>query len=279
MQNKVLTFALVVIVGVSLGVIVVSRQPAGSKMDLLAQQQAENTRVLKAIEQGINSAGKNNQDLSSVLVSVQDLQRRMAALESKVAAAAAAPAAQRNPQMPPDEDFAKAYDIPVGNSYISGPKDAPVSITEFVDFQCPFCARFHPPIVEILKTYPNDVNYVIKNFPLSFHPNARPAAKAALAAGEQGKYWEMVDLILADNSQLSDDKYLEFAKKIGLNTDKFSKDIKANNDAWDKLLDDDIALGGQVDVRGTPTFFMNGHKTMSRDTAGLKREIDAILKK
>lgn len=278
MQNKILTLALVVIIGVSLGIIVISRQPGGSQLDLLAQQQAEATRVLKAIEQGLAS-GKTNQDLSSILVSVQDLQRRVAVLESKAAAGGLANAPQREAQRPPEEDYSKPYEIPVAHSYVRGPKDAPVTITEFVDFQCPFCARFHPPILETLNAYPKEVNYVLKNFPLSFHPQAKPASKAAMAAGEQGKYWEMVDLILKDNSRLSEERFLEFAKELDLNMDKFKKDLKDKDAEWDKLIDADMMLGGQVDVRGTPTFYINGRKTMARDAASLKREIDAILKK
>jgi protein-disulfide isomerase len=87
----------------------------------------------------------------------------------------------------------------------------------------------------------------------------------------------MVDGILKDNSGLSEEKYKQLAQGIGLNLDKFSKDLKEKDAEWEKLLDADMAEGESVDVRGTPTFFLNGKKTMARDLAGYKREIDAIL--
>jgi protein-disulfide isomerase len=119
----------------------------------------------------------------------------------------------------------------------------------------------------------------LKNYPLQFHPNARPAAKAALAAGLQGKYYEMVSLIMENAADLSDAKYKECATKLGLNVDRFMKNLKEKDAAFDKKLDDDMALGNSSDVRGTPTYFLNGKKNMSRDLAGWKAAIDGILKK
>jgi len=148
---------------------------------------------------------------------------------------------------------------------------------EFVDFQCPFCARFHPPLNEVLKAYPKQVNYVVKNFPLAFHPQARPAAKVAFAAGEQGKYWEMVDALLENGSSLSEAKYNELAESLGLNVKKFMADYKNKDEQWEDYIQKDIALASQVNVRGTPTFYLNGKKTNARDVNGFKREIDQIL--
>ncbi len=88
------------------------------------------------------------------------------------------------------------------------------SIVAFDDYQCPFCARFHAPILEVLKAYPDKVNFMIKNFPLDFHPQAIPAAKAVLAAGEQGKYFEMSDALLADNKDLSEERFKKEAEKL-----------------------------------------------------------------
>ena len=177
------------------------------------------------------------------------------------------------------EDYAKVYDIDIGDSVVSGPKDAPITIVEFVDFQCPYCARFHPLVLEALKAYSGKVRAVIKNYPLPFHKEALPAAKAAFAAGEQGKYWEMANAILSDNSNLNDKLYRGLAKKIGLNTQKFSSDLKEKDGLWQEYVQKDIALGNRIDVRGTPTIYINGRKTQARNIAGFKEEIESVLRK
>ena len=181
------------------------------------------------------------------------------------------------PAGPPPEDLTKVYTIDAGTSPVRGKANAPITIVEFVDFQCPFCSRFYSPAVEAVNKYPDQVKLIIKNFPLSFHPQAVPSAKAALAANEQGKYWEMVDDLLGDNKDLSAQRIEATAKKIGLNVDKFKKDLADNDAKYQKVLDDDAALGESVDVQGTPTFFLNGRKTNARDFNGFKKEIDAIL--
>ena len=119
----------------------------------------------------------------------------------------------------------------------------------------------------------------IKNFPLSFHPNALPAAKAALAANEQGKYIEMVELLLSNGGDAGDAKLKDYAKQLGLNEQKLKDDIKNNDARYSVQIKDDQALGAQVDVRGTPTFYINGKKTSARDFSGFKTEIDALLAK
>jgi len=125
-----------------------------------------------------------------------------------------------------------------------------------------------------VKAYPNDVKLVIKNFPLPFHPNARPAAKAALAAGEQGKYFEMADALIANQQTLSEAKYLELAKQLGLNVKQFEKDLKEKDAKFEAVIAADMQLVDEVDVRGTPTFFINGKKTMARDVESFKAEIE-----
>ena len=110
---------------------------------------------------------------------------------------------RRRPQRP-QVDPNKVYEIPVANSAVRGPKDAPVTIVMFSDFQCPFCAQAVPIVDDVLKAYPNDVNFVMKQFPLrQIHPNADPAARAAIAAGKQGKFWEMHDELYKNNRNLT----------------------------------------------------------------------------
>ena len=190
---------------------------------------------------------------------------------------APSPKAAQQPSAVPSEDYSKVYTIDIAHSPIRGNPKAAVTIVEFVDFQCPFCQRFYPPVQEVLKAYPKEVNYILKNFPLSFHPQARPAAKAAFAAGEQGKYWEMVDLLLQNAASLSEEKFQELAQQLKLNVDKFLKDYKEKDAKWEELINKDMSLGGQVDVRGTPTFYINGRKTLARDLNAFKAEIEKIF--
>lgn len=187
------------------------------------------------------------------------------------------PAPVPNQPEPSREDFNKVYEIPIGDSAVQGKAAAPITIVGFLDVQCPFSKRFQPVIDQVLEAYPGKVKYVVKNFPLGFHQQAIPAAKALLAAGKQGKYAEMLAGVLENNNQLSDAKYEEIAKSIGLNIKRFKKDLQDNDAAWDKLIQDDLNLGMQVDVRGTPTYYLNGKKTMARSLEAFKAEIDKIL--
>jgi protein-disulfide isomerase len=201
----------------------------------------------------------------------------LSALESRPAPSPAQVAPQ--PQQPPMPSPDTVYTIPVGTSVVAGAKNPKVTIVEFVDYECPFCSRFHDPMVEAVKAFPNDAAYIIKHFPLSFHANARPAAKAALAAGEQGKFHEMSDLILDNQQSLSEATYEKLAKDLGLNVSKFKDDLKNNDAKYEKILNDDMALGGTVDVRGTPSYYINGKVSNSRDAAAWKNEIQALLNK
>ncbi|KPK36009.1 MAG: hypothetical protein AMK70_03840, partial [Nitrospira bacterium SG8_35_1] len=153
----------------------------------------------------------------------------------------------------------------------------PITITEFSDFQCPYCSRLQPTLSDVLKAYPEDVKLVFKDFPLSFHKQARNAAKAARAAGEQGKYWEMHDLIFADFNKLTDNSYKEYATKLGLDVNKFTADFSSNK--YDALIQQDIALGRQAGVTGTPSLFLNGKRMQRRSLEDFKEAIDAELKK
>jgi len=166
----------------------------------------------------------------------------------------------------------------IEGSPFRGPKNAKVTIVLFTDFQCPFCGRAVPTEEQILKEYPKDVKLVLKNQPLPFHPNAMPAAIAAAAAGQQGKFWEFHDLAFKNQQALSPEKYKEWAKEIGLNMGKFEA---AQNDPKIKAqIEADSKYGSQVGADGTPTFYING-----REMAGampfpsFKQIIDEEIKK
>lgn len=131
---------------------------------------------------------------------------------------------------------------------------------------------------EVLKKYPKDVNFAFKNFPLpaTMHPNAMPAAKAAVAAGKQGKFWEMHDLVFQNISQLGPDKYKEWAKQIGLDVPRWEKDM--NSPEVQAIIDKDSADGRSANVQGTPTFFINGKLVTNRSAEGFSGMIDEALK-
>lgn len=273
MQNKVFTIILVVIVVAFLGVTVVTKN-SGPNMSRVLQSQENTVEILSRLENKLSDSTVTKQDLTNVYNTLNDLTRRIVALELKTANSDNQPSAR--PQ-PPQEDYTKRYDIPLAHSVIRGKEDAPVTIVEFVDFQCPFCARFHSMVNQVLEAYPNDVNYVLKHFPLSFHPQARPAAKAVMAAGEQGKFYEMAEKILEDNSNLSPELFERFAKDLGLDVERFRKDITEKDAQWEQIIQDDMTLGGNVEVRGTPTFYLDSRKTRARDFNSMKQEIEAIL--
>ncbi len=155
-----------------------------------------------------------------------------------------------------EEQFKNPVKIDAGNSPSRGPAGAKVTIIEFSDFQCPYCSRGAKTMEEVLKAYPNDVKVVFKNLPLDFHKDAVPAAKAAYAAGKQGKFWEMHDALFANQANLGDALYLEHAKKLGLNIEQFKKDSSSDEAA--KAVAADTELGKKNGIQGTPGFFVNG---------------------
>ncbi len=272
MDNKPV-IVLLTIICIVLGVGIVGRQSQNPVLKEMLKQQTEMLKAQTRIENQILAGGDTN--MSAVLTKQQDLDRRVTALETLLKGLQAGGPQQAQRQGPPPEDYTKVYDIPVAHSPVRGNPTAPVTIVAFDDYQCPFCARFHAPILDVLKAYPDKVNFIIKNFPLSFHPQATPGAKAVLAAGEQGKYFEMADALLADNKDLSEERFKKEAEKLGLNAEKFMKDY--NDPRWEEIIQKDLTLGQNVNVRGTPTFYINGRNTQARDFSSWKKEIDQIL--
>ncbi len=177
----------------------------------------------------------------------------------------------------PTIDYNKVHKIPIGNSPVRGQANAPVTIVEFSDFQCPYCSKLQSTLEAVLKAYPKDVHLVFKDSPLSFQKQAQNAAKAAHAAGEQGKYWEMHDLIFVNYNKLTEAKFEEYANKLGLDKAKFMADFKSAK--YDKQIQQDMNLGRQLSVSGTPTLFLNGKRMKQRSLNAFKTTIDGFLKK
>ena len=132
-----------------------------------------------------------------------------------------------------------------------------------------------PIFEQVLDKYPDTVIVVFKHYPLSFHNQALPAALAAMAAGEQGKFWEYHDELFINQNSLSSEKYLEIAQSLGLDLKKFSLDMM-----WPSLrqkIELDIADAKKAGVTGTPTIFVNGRKLKKRDFAEISRLIEEEL--
>ena len=169
-------------------------------------------------------------------------------------------------------DLASQFDLPDLNSPARGPDNAPVTLTVFSDFQCPYCSRLVPFVDEVLAKNPDKVRIVFKQFPLRMHNFALPAALASLAARDQGKFWPMHDLLFANSSQLSDEKIRSLAQQVGLDLARFDKDRN------DKRLRDevqrDLELGQKAGVQGTPTVFINGKLLRDRSLPNVQAIID-----
>ena len=174
-------------------------------------------------------------------------------------------------------DLSFVQQLPVNNSPIRGLESAPVTITLFSDFQCPYCARLEPTLEQVMAAYPKQVRLVFKQFPLSIHKFAQPAALASLAARNQGKFWPLHDQLFANYNKLSDALIRELAEKTGLDMARYDKDVA--DPALQQEIAGDTQLGIQAGVRGTPTAFINGKQLKDRSFNGFKQEIDAELQK
>ena len=140
-------------------------------------------------------------------------------------------------------------------------KDSKVVLTEYGDFQCPACGAYYPLVKQLEKDFPN-LTLVFRHFPLPQHGNAWPAAQAAEAAGAQGKFWEMHDMLYENQDFWSGEKnaqsiFQTYAQKLGLNIDKFKADFDSSK-AKNKIEPD--LQGGTTQINGTPTFFLNNQK-------------------
>jgi len=132
-----------------------------------------------------------------------------------------------------------------------------------------------PLFEQVLDKYPDSVKVVFKHYPLSFHKQAFPAALASMAAAEQGKFWEYHDELFINQNSLSNEKYLEIAKNMGLDLKKFSLDMM--RPSLRQKIEQDIADAQKADVTGTPTVFVNGRKVKKRDFAAINKLIDEEL--
>ncbi len=156
-----------------------------------------------------------------------------------------------------------------------GKEGARVTVVEFSDFQCPFCSRAVPAVNEVEREFKDDVRVVWKHLPLAFHPNAMPAALAAEAARQQGKFWEMHDRLFAGQQALSDAAYVQLAKELGLDLARF--EAARRDPAARQRVEEDARGAAAAGVTGTPTFVVNGEVVVG--STGLKDAIRRHLEK
>ena len=148
-------------------------------------------------------------------------------------------------------------------SHMTGTASAKVTLVEFADFQCPYCAQSFAPVkadVDKYKTNPN-FNFVFRNYPLPQHSNAQVSAEVAEAAGAQGKYWEMIELLYVHQNDWSgnitpNNEFNSYANQLGLNLDQFKSDVAASK--YINNIAQDQADGNAWGISGTPAFFLNG---------------------
>jgi protein-disulfide isomerase len=143
--------------------------------------------------------------------------------------------------------------------HAAGPGDAPVTLVEYGDYECPFCAMAHPIVQGFQHALGKQLRFVFRNFPLNeAHPHARLAAQAAEAAGAQGKFWEMHDALFEHHEALDRDDIIGYAKSIGIDTARLTRDLDAGT--YEKRVREDFRSGVKSGVNGTPTFFINGER-------------------
>ena len=149
------------------------------------------------------------------------------------------------------------YEIPADGFPSIGPEDAPITIVEFSDYQCPYCRRWHEQVYEsLLAAYPGKIRLVYRQFPLtSIHPDAFPAAEAAMCAGDQNAYWQYHDKLFSDDA-LGSAVYSQYAQELGLDMTAFEACVTEQK--FQQTIQDDLDFAVNLGVRSTPTFFING---------------------
>jgi protein-disulfide isomerase len=174
---------------------------------------------------------------------------------------------------PPEQPV---YSITTEDQPAKGRQEAPVTIVEFTDYQCPTCAKTHPIIEELVREYGEKVRLVVRDFPLEQHANAFKAAEAAEAAREQGKYWEYVTILFQKQSELDAGKLKEYASQLGLDRSKF--DAAVDGGQFSDRVHRDLRDGMKLGINSTPTVFINGRRISEKTRESLKSAIDAALK-
>lgn len=177
-----------------------------------------------------------------------------------------------NQPLPPDVQAKLA----AGNAPSFGPADAKVTLVEFSDFQCPYCSRAAEVVHKVRERFGDRVRFVFRQFPLDFHREAHLAAQAALAAHQQGKFWEYHDLLFKNQNALTRDALEKYGQDLKLDLASLKQALDAST--YKAAVDADLKLGQEVSVNGTPTLFINGKRVSNpSDFEAVARSIEAAL--
>jgi len=152
----------------------------------------------------------------------------------------------------------RQVEIDIERAPMRGSPMAPVTIVEFSDFQCPYCGEAHPILHRLLREYEGRIRLVFMHYPLDGHVNSMPAARAAVAAENQGKFWEMHDQLFEHQGELEPSELSGYAERLGLDVARFERDIQAEE--TQRRVDADKAIGRRLGVAGTPSIFVNGRR-------------------
>jgi len=220
--------------------------------------------------------GCGSRELEEIKAQQGQILAKLDAIAQKLESGGAGP---RPVARAPSEDYNRAYTIETGSSPIRGNPNAPVTLVAYSDFQCPFCARATPHIDALQQKYPDKLRVVFKHFPLvEIHPSARPAAVAAMAAQDQGRFWEFHDALFKNQATLAQPNWEALAQEAGLDVTRFRSDMAKNATSYEKRVDQDVAQARNVDVRATPTLYINGKKVLDyRNVDGMTAMVEAAL--
>ena len=222
-------------------------------------------------DQFFPSLGEMNKKIDQLNETQQTLHGKVDAIEKKLQG----PMNTNTPN--PD----RVYNVEVGDSFVYGNKNAPVTLIKWLDFQCPYCAQSVPLVDAIMKKYPNDVKIVFKNFPLEFHQEAQKASEYVLAAEKQGKFLEMYHAIYDDYKNLKNNKDypLEIAKKIGLDVEKLKQDL--NDPSIQARIAKEVneLRNSGMQRLSVPKFLINGREPRGRNLELWSQMIDAEIAK
>jgi protein-disulfide isomerase len=158
-----------------------------------------------------------------------------------------------------DDILDLAVEVDPEYDHIRGPDDAPVTLLEYGDFECPYCGQAERAIRELLAGHGDDVRYVWRHLPLNdVHPTAQLAAEASEAAAAQGRFWDMYDRLLSHQSELAPRDLVRHAGELGLDVERFRDELRRREYA--ARVSEDVASADESGVSGTPTFFLNGRR-------------------
>ncbi len=171
-----------------------------------------------------------------------------------------------------------------GGAAVKGSENAPITIVEFSEYQCPYCGKYvDETYFQIFNDYGDQIRYFFHDCPLPFHPHAQRLAEVARCAGDQDKYWAMHDLLFEKRDEWSEKEEITtningYAKQLGLDIEEFNACLDSGK--YTQAVEDDMALGQAVGVQGTPTFFINGNRLVgAQPYSAFKAIIDAELSK